>query len=469
MEQLELREIQGFLLREYKERKCSKYFLLQITDATNAKRFISEISVSITNATDELKDICINIGFTSKGLHRLGMHENNLRSFIREFREGMVTPHRQRLLGDHDSSDPQNWKWGGPANEAVDIILMVFAVDEEAINIYGKDLNEKLEDHGLKEVFHLEGQILPEGRENFGFKDGISQPAIIGSGIKGINNNNIKPGEFLLGYKNEYDVYPDTPLLNQEQGDIKMLPLDAGGTGQKDLGRNGTFFVLRQLKEDVKGFWDFLNEKSKNDDGSLNTEESIKLAAKMMGRWPGGAPLVKFPDKDPQIISDDDDFNYIDTDKHGLKCPFGAHMRRTNPRDNFEETGPVESLKLTRKHRIMRRVRSYGEPFIGSPTNNEPNGEVGLLFGCFNADISRQFEFIQYTWANYPKFKQLYADPDPFIGVRENPEPGTVQNFTIPQQTANKYITGLKSFVTVRGGGYFFFPSITTIKYLATI
>lgn len=469
MEQLELREIQGFLLREYKERKCSKYFLLQVTDGNNAKKFISEIAESITNADDEIKDSCINIGFTSQGLRSLGMHENNLQSFIREFREGMVTPHRQRLLGDHDSSDPKNWNWGGPANEEVDIILMAFTFDKEAMNTYDKSLTEKLEQYGLKKVFQLDGQILPEGRENFGFKDGISQPAIIGSGTIGIRNNNIKPGEFLLGYKNEYGVYPDTPLLKENQGNVNMLPLDEGGTGHKDLGRNGTFFVLRQLKEDVNGFWNFLNDKTKNDDGSVNAEESVKIAAKMMGRWPGGAPLVKFPDKDPGITSDDDDFNYIDTDKHGLKCPFGAHIRRTNPRDNFEETGPAESLHLTRKHRIMRRVRSYGEPFIGSPTHNEPNGEVGLLFGCFNADISRQFEFIQYTWANYPKFKQLYADPDPFIGVRENPEPGTVQNFTIPQQTANKYITGLKSFVTVRGGAYFFFPSITAIKYLGTI
>lgn len=469
MEPLELQDIQGLLMKEYIEMKCSNYFLLQVTDTVIAKIFLREIAGNITSVTHEIKDSCLNIGFTSKGLRRLGMQENNLRSFIREFREGMVTPHRQRLLGDYDSSDPKKWNWGGPENEEVDIILMVFAVDKETINTRNKVLEEKFEQHGLKKVFRLDGQILPENKENFGFTDGISQPVIIGSGLKGINNNNIKPGEFLLGYKNEYDVYPDTPLLKEKQGDINLLADDAAGTGYKDLGRNGTFFVLRQLKEDVNGFWNFLNEKTKDEDGSLNAEESVKLAAKMMGRWPGGAPLVKFPDKDPGITSSDDDFNYIETDKYGLKCPFGAHIRRVNPRDNFEETGPVESLQLTRKHRIMRRVRSYGEPYIGSPTHNQPDGEVGLLFGCFNADISRQFEFIQYTWANYPKFKQLYADPDPFIGVRENPEPGVEQNFTIPQQTVNRYITGLKSFVTVRGGGYFFFPSLTVVKYLSTI
>jgi deferrochelatase/peroxidase EfeB len=117
----------------------------------------------------------------------------------------------------------------------------------------------------------------------------------------------------------------------------------------------------------------------------------------------------------------------------------------------------------------MRRIRTYGEPFVSSAENHKPNGKVGLLFGCFNADISRQFEFIQYTWANYPKFKRLYADPDPFVGVRDNPPQGSEQNFTIPTPTANKTITGLKNFVTVKGGAYFFFPSISALKFLGTI
>ncbi|MEP7252738.1 MAG: hypothetical protein ABI683_10170 [Ginsengibacter sp.] len=469
MQQLELSEIQGFLVRDYKEMPYSKYFLLQVTDANKAKAFIKAVSEKITTVTGEIKDNYLNIGFTSIGLAALGLTQNNIRSFTREFREGMVTPHRQRLLGDYDSSNPENWNWGGPNNEAIHIILMIFDSGEEKINTHTLQLGEEFQQYGLKEVFLLDGETFPEDREHFGFRDSISQPAIIGSGIVGIRNDNIKPGEFVLGYKNEYDVYPDSPLLKESQGNMNILSNDPDGRGSKDFGRNGTYFVLRQLKEDVDGFWNFLNEKSRNEDGTNNPEESTRLAAKMMGRWPGGAPLVKFPDKDPGILSEDNDFNYIDTDKLGLRCPFGSHIRRTNPRDNFEETGPAESLKLTRKHRIMRRVRSYGETFIGSATHHTPKDEVGILFGCFNADISRQFEFIQYTWANYPKFKQLYADPDPLIGVKENPEPGVEQKFTISQETVNKYITGLKSFVTVKGGAYFFFPSVAVVDYLSTI
>lgn len=469
MEQIELSEIQGLLINEYKEMGGSKYIFLKVTEVAAAKEFIRRMADHTRSVISEAGDECINIGFTSAGLRALGMKEENLATFSREFREGMVTPHRQRLLGDFDSSDPSRWNWGGPTNEAIHLILMVFGRNTEISESTCDHLRKNFGSSGLKEVHALDGHLLPDNREHFGFRDGISQPAIIGSGVKGINNDNIKPGEFVMGYKNEYNIYPDTPLLVNPQGKTDMLAEDPEGSGFKDLGRNGTYFVLRQLKEDVEGYWTFLNETTKNEDGSINPEESTKLAAKMMGRWPGGAPLVKHPEKDPGETSDDNDFNYISTDKLGYKCPFGSHIRRTNPRDNFEETGPRESLKLTRRHRIMRRVRLYGETFTGSATNHKPKDEVGLLFGCFNADISRQFEFIQYTWANYPKFKQLYADPDPFIGVRENPLPGEDQNFTIPQARANRVIKGLKNFVTVRGGAYFFFPSITGIRFISTL
>ena len=469
MEQLELSEIQGFLVKNYADMPFANYYLLEIENAGQAKKYLKEIVSQVTSVNHEVNDFYLNIGFTARGLSALGLHEKNLQSFIREFREGMVTPHRQRLLGDHDSSDPLKWNWGGPANESVDLIIMIFTTTEEELASHNDNLLLAFDQKGLKLSHVLRAETFPDKKEHFGFREGISQPVIMGSGIEGLQRDVIKPGEFVLGYKNEYDVHPDTPLVKEPQGNLDMLSFDPDGSDQKDLGRNGTYFVLRQLKEDVDGFWSFLNERTKNEDGSLNPLESTKLAAKMMGRWPSGATLVKFPDADPGGLTDDNDFVYIQTDKLGLKCPFGSHARRANPRDNFEESKPEESLKLTRKHRIMRRTRSYGEKFTASATQHTPIDEVGVLFGCFNADINRQFEFIQYTWASYPKFKQLYADPDPIIGVKENPAEGMVQQFTIPTETHNEYVDGLKSFVTVRGGAYFFFPSITAIEYLSTI
>jgi Dyp-type peroxidase family len=475
MTALELSEIQAYLLKDYKEMACSRYYLMKVTDAAAAKSFLNAIAHGITHANAAIGDTCLNIGLTSNGLKAMGYHDTNMHSFSREFREGMVTEHRQRLLGDFESSDPSKWLWGGPGNDRVDLILMVFGKDEAIAENFYQELKEKF-DAGYAVVHVLNGKPLPNDREHFGFKDGISQPVIKGSGVKlSGNNNDIDPGEFVLGYKNEYSVYPDTALLKVPQGRPELLQDNAEGLENeqtkekyKDVGQNGTYFVLRQLDQNVDGFWEFLKRQTEAADEKTSNEEATWLAAKMIGRWPGGAPLVKF-DKDPGTETDDNNFNYLKEDKDGNKCPFGAHIRRTNPRDVFEESPQKVSLNLTRRHRIMRRVRSYGEDFIGSAENHKPNGEVGLLFGCFNANISKQFEFIQYTWANSPKFKRLYADPDPIIGVREDPEKKLEQIFTIPQETTNCVITNLQSFVTVKGGAYFFFPSITVLKFLATI
>lgn len=472
MTPLELSDIQAYLFNDYKEMGCSRYYLLQVKDATSAKKFLATVADSITHANAAINETCLNLGFTGKGLIALGYNnEENMHSFSREFREGMVTPHRQRLLGDFDSSDPSKWQWGGPANERVDIILMVFGKNDAIAEICFLSLKQQFEP-ALSVVHILNGKSLPNDREHFGFRDGISQPVIKGSNIAPAgNNNDINPGEFVLGYKNEYNVYPETPLLvnDKNSGNKELLADDVDGSNLKDLGRNGTYFVLRQLEQNVDGFWNFLKNQTKDEHGNTSNKEATKIAAKMMGRWPSGAPLVYYPDADPGGNSDDNNFSYIKEDKDGEKCPFGSHIRRMNPRDHFEESTPDVSLKLTRRHRIMRRVRSYGEDFTGSAENHKPNGEVGLLFGCFNANISKQFEFIQYTWANSPKFKKLYDDPDPIIGVRECPAMGAKQNFTIPQKTVNKIIPDLQSFVTVKGGAYFFFPSISVIKFLGSI
>jgi len=473
MTPIELSEIQAYLLNDLKEMGYSRYYLLKVKDATAAKKLIASIAGSISNAAVSAQDTSLNIGFTNTGLIALGLNEVNMHSFSREFREGMVTPHRQRLLGDFDSSDPSKWQWGGPANERVDVMLLIFGKNESGVDNLFQQLKQEL-DTGFHTVHILNNKPLPNDREHFGFRDGISQPVIKGSGIKPAgNNNDINPGEFLMGYENEYDIFPASPLLldDKNQGNKESLAADVSGSSFKDLGRNGTYFVLRQLEQDVDGFWKFLKQQTNAPDTKTINEESTMLAAKMMGRWPNGAPLVTNPDNenDPANKSDENNFSYYKSDPEGEKCPFGSHIRRMNPRDQFEESPPGISLKLTRRHRIIRRVRSYGEDFIGSAENHKPNGEVGLLFGCFMANISKQFEFLQYTWGNSPKFKRLYDDPDPIIGVRECPAAGVKQNFTIPQKTVNKVIPDLQSFVTVKGGAYFFFPSVSVLKFLGTL
>ena len=160
MTALELSEIQAYLFNDYKQMGCSRYYLMQVKDKAAAKKFIASVAGSITHANAAISEACLNIGFTSKGLEALGYNEKNMHTFSREFREGMVTDHRQRLLGDFDSSDPAKWQWGGPANERVDLILMVFGKDDATAENYFQQLKQKFEP-GLSVVHILNGKPLP--------------------------------------------------------------------------------------------------------------------------------------------------------------------------------------------------------------------------------------------------------------------------------------------------------------------
>lgn len=468
---IDLTDVQGFLLRDYKRMAYSDFLLLQVTDAAPAKKWLKYISALITDATHIPENTCMNIGFTNHGLLALGLSQKNLDNFSKEFREGMVTPHRKRLLGDYEESAPEHWNWGGMDNERVDIMLMLFGATEQLLGTLREDILQQITNSGLKVVQRLDGHKMKDDKEHFGFRDLISQPSVAGSGIKGLKDNTVATGEFLMGHKNVYDVYPQSPLMKEEQGDINLLPADMDGSGLKDLGHNGSYLVMRQMQQHVDRFWNFMNDKTKKVDGTVDADASTRLAAKMVGRWPSGSPLVKFPDKDPGVLSDDNDFNYNKEDAEGMKCPFGSHLRRCNPRDSFEDNGHKESLKLSNRHRIIRRAMHYGSYETGSPVKTNIEGEVGLFFMCFNADISRQFEFIQYTWANSPRVKELYNDPDPLIGARKTPEHGTVntQVFTIQEEPVSKCIEGIQRFVTIKGGAYFFYPSLTALRYLATL
>lgn len=465
----------------------SRFSLLQVQDREKASAWIDSIVDELTHAgvvrKDELPDTCLNIAFARDGLKALGMSEANINTFSPPFKEGMVTPHRKRLLGDIDSSDPKTWLWGRPVEEPdakkgpedkseyepVEILLLTFGRDKETCLRYYESLREGFESHGLKLLRNLDGLTLKDNKEHFGFRDGIAQPIIKGSGRTGPDYNCVNPGEFILGYKNNYDVYPDSPTLEEEQGDINLLGPNPARPGFKDLGKNGSYLVIRQMQQDVDAFWTFMKERTRRADGSIDEQASIKLASQMIGRWPSGAPLSKFPDSDPGGASDDNDFLYAKDDPTGAKCPFGSHLRRMNPRDNFETDSPERSLILSNRHRLIRRARLYGDPIIGSPLNHKPEGDVGIYFNCFCADISRQFEFLQYTWSNYPKIKQLYSDPDPIIGVVENPQEKQEQQFTIQGEPYNETVKNLQRFITIRGGAYFFFPSITTIRYLCSL
>jgi deferrochelatase/peroxidase EfeB len=242
----------------------------------------------------------------------------------------------------------------------------------------------------------------------------------------------LKAGEFFLGYPDETGLVPALP-----QPEI--------------LSRNGSFLAYFRLQEHVGRFRDFLREH-----GGDTAEGQELIAAKVMGRWRSGAPLVLCPEKDDPALGADmqrnNNFNYGSMDPYGYACPLGAHVRRMNPRDTAENM---------ERRKMIRRGGAYG-PYLpeGAPEDGADRG-IAAFAGC--ASLVRQFEFAMNVWANDPRFHELGNERDPIIGTQD----GTF-DMTIPKRPIRKKITGLPAFTTVRGGAYFFLPGIQALRYLAS-
>jgi Dyp-type peroxidase family len=307
-----------------------------------------------------------------------------------------------------------------------------------------------------------------QGREPFGFTDGISQPLIEGLSKTGPPQTTLRFGEFVLGYPNEYGRYAERPILDAAADPGKVLPPDPD-TGRPDLGRNGSYLVFRQLAQDVPAFWRYLDAAARRSDGSPDPAARTRLAAKMVGRWPGGAPLALAPDGDDPALAGANEFGYFHVDPHGTRCPIGAHIRRANPRDSLDpQPGTDKSYEINRRHRLLRRGRKYGSPLtpeeaLAATGGTGAGDERGLHFICLVANISRQFEFVHGTWLNSPKFAGLYDDSDPLVSPSQ-PYGGT---FTLQSDPVRDRVTGVPRFVSVKGGAYFFLPGLAALRWTA--
>jgi Dyp-type peroxidase family len=481
--ELERNDIQGLIFSAYtKHHPCAGYVLLHVVNAAAARSWLSRRVSEVTTAEKEKSNptLSINLAFTGSGLKNLGLNADSLGSFSFAFQEGMTTPYRSRILGDAGETAPSLWKWGSADGISVDVLLMVFASDESVLQTeLLRQKNEYEANGALEEI-----KVLVAGREpgkpstaeHFGFADGIGQPTIAGTETverqrKRTNHATELPaGEFLLGHTNVYGVMADSPVVKPQEDPKQLLPaVPADSTalntkaGMHDLGRNGSYVVFRQLAQDVAKFWTFLESATRDAKGTINADERERLGAKFIGRWKSGAPLVLARESDNESLASDNNFAYLDKDLKGFACPIGAHVRRSNPRDAL---GPdeKEGLSSANRHRILRRGRSYG-PRISNPLIDD-HIERGLLFICLNSDIERQFEFVQQTWINNPVFGGLTGEVDPLVGNLAKVDDA---HFTVQDKKLRTRVHNLSRFVTVKGGAYFFLPSIRALKYLASL
>ncbi len=435
---LEFDDIQHFLIAR-PPALAARYEFLTFRHAAGGRAWLSGVLNKVGTASavgsSALDARWVTVALTWNGLRALGVAEESLATFPAEFRQGMAA--RATIIGTTGANDPSHWV-GGLASPDLHAIAILFARDvaerERCRQEHDRHLSQC---PGVEVLSSLDLEAIPpynSVREHFGYRDRLSQPVIAGTGVEPTPGSGppIEAGEFFLGYPDE-----EGPPTEMPQPEI--------------LSRNGSYLAYLRMEEHVGAFRAFLQQHGET------SEEQELVAAKLMGRWRSGAPLVLAPEiDDPELGADPqrtNDFTYANTDAHGYGCPLGAHIRRMNPRDTAANM---------QRHKMIRRGGTYGPPLPeGAPEDGKERG-IAAFVGC--ASLVRQFEFAMNVWANDPNFHELGNQRDPFIGTQD----GTF-DMTIPKRPIRKKITGLPAFTTIRGGAYFFLPGIKALRYLASL
>jgi deferrochelatase/peroxidase EfeB len=485
-------DVQGLVRFGHGQLTRACFYALHIRDAAAARNWLLTAPITTAQPQKPLPATAMQVALSARGMEALGVPEAITSAFSAEFFAGMTgDDNRSRRLGDVGASSPSRWRWGA-GSRIPHVLVMLFATSD-AWTACDKETTGPAWQKAFDVVARLPAADL-DRNEPFGFADGLSQPEVDWAQSRVVRaeepayTNLTALGEFLLGYRNEYGKYTERPLVAGTRPGI-ALPLAPEAPDKLDVGRNGSYLVLRELSQDVRGFWQYQHGRA----GSA--PESRRLAEAMVGRTISGEPLARAgAARIPGVGPDPEDirlnqFTFSD-DPDGDRCPLGAHIRRANPRTgDFAGAvgGPVSRLvhrlgfgargwrddriASTRFHRVLRRGRKYGpaltpDEALQSAPPDDP--ERGLYFVCLNANIARQFEFIQNAWLMSPAFEGLDGETDPLVGNRVS-SAGPCDTFSVPSPTgAPRRLYGVPEFVTVRGGAYFFLPGIRALRYLAT-
>ena len=432
--------------------RYGRHIFMQFNDGAKGRAWLRNMFTRVNARQEEHgTKFTVNIGFTYEGLKTLGLSPRALDSFPEAFRVG--SRGRASAVGDVGPHAPALWEGGlgGP-----DIHAMAWmrtdtdAGRAEAMRVVQAEMEATggIEIRFVQDTMalaHANG-IGSEG-EHFGFADPISQPPIEGADTPWYPGDGVlepdgrwrplKPGEFLLGYEDEIG----------QPGTQAPEPFE--------LRVNGTYMVFRKLYQDVAAFRRYLATAAKSLYGSDDQYHQDFVAAKMMGRWRSGCPLDLSPEKDDLAIAADperrNNFTYAG-DEQGLRCPIGAHLRRSNPRAT-----PLKRATAVRRHRLIRRGVEYG-PHLRDGALEDDGVDRGLINLFIQADIERQFEFVQKEWMKGGEFIGL--DPneqDPINGTG-----GEGSQMLVPG-AKQPFLFDLPTFVTVKGGEYLFVPGLKAL------
>jgi deferrochelatase/peroxidase EfeB len=477
-------------------------------------------SVAPITDADDPDDRSATLAFTWTGLQKIGLPADALATFSAPFREGMYQEDRLRRLGDRIDGQWQKtvipggprWSANIPARKGmasapdrtiadvgnpvdrderetrtpitVHALLVLYDRNDGAVQAWADTVEQAVAPHGVKVAHRLPLDLRLEngiGREHFGFADGLSQPipydeksgdpnardALIlsdGNPVPRDDWHGVPLGEILFGHTNAHHEKAPGPMV-ADDGKRSTLELPPEGVpeGFRNLGRDGSYLVVRELRQYVGAFWKSLEDGAAriraHDPGATHVTADW-LAERVIGRNIDGHLLCPSGLLAADQFGPDNAFGFKKTDPDGIGCPPGSHVRRANPRDGLAKNlaSAPTLLDAANNHRILRRGRKYGSTL--TDRNQDDDDERGLLFMCLNTDIARQFEFVQQTWLLNPNFATLFDETDPLVGPKGP--------FTIREDPLRR-IVEVETFVQLAGGDYFFLPSMPALNYLASL
>ena len=458
-------DIQGMLRSGYGWLKASRFWLLTIRDGREdqARTWLTTLlktglvvsAKRVEKAKKESMEAAVAVAFSFSGLVKLGCRETSAHPFPTPFRSGMGSELREALLRD----SPRQWRWSdveGQQRQAVHILVAQWYVRGQEPQIPALDpdvFHTIIVENDPGSFCKVAGEPDEKLHEPFGFRDGLAQPV-----IRGLRDNNgesskqarqdagplyedrvVNPGEFILGYRNEYDELTYCP--NVERWAESGRATHPGGR----FTLNGSYLAVRQIKQHVEAF------------EALEAASGESVCEKVMGRMKTGLPLSWKGNRNDQVSdSKADAFRYQVEDADGFMCPKGAHIRRMNPRDSLGVDVP-SGIKASKLHRLLRR----GRPYLEKSENEGASPRKGIFFIACNADIERQFEFIHQRWLRNFRFSALHHEDDPIVGAPELPK-----TFTVPGLPSGDEVS-LEALTETLGGGYFFLPGIKALEFIA--
>jgi Dyp-type peroxidase family len=455
----DLNNLQNLVVNGYK-RPLSRHRWFHFPEGSHPNAFVKRLLEWVPSAAkwDERPPNAVHLAFSAGGLRRLRvLSEEALRSFQGDF---LKPPNLEELR-----ESPDTVYWRGVPYDDLHCLVSSWSEDAEQDGLLANKISAAAEEcgviekHVIKEQREIQGALLGNSaRVHFGFRDAITKPKIAWTDDNPPPEGSSNFRHVVVGYGTpQIPSSPNTFSSTQQNLHIRQEAVD--------FAQDGSYLAFTLIEQDVPGFNSYLENQAaalvgaEAAPGALE-EKKEWLAAKILGRWRDGTPLALSPDNSQTKVPDDrlNDFDYS-ADKEGLRCPFTAHIRITNPRSQplFPARGPTPT--------IVRRGMPYGPELLSAA--DDPSISRGLigLFICSSLTV----QFIKLVqWMNQsdfsPAFKDRLQDDDPLMGNRTI---NKVSEFHIPAQPQDLVLKSLPKFTTTLGTAFLFLPSMAALQKIS--